>query len=239
MKKEKIEKLHIELLKLLKDFDKLCTVNKINYSLFGGTLIGAIRHNGFIPWDDDADIIMERQDYDMLLKVLPEEFEVIRYPWVPRFKSKTNNLFVDLFVFDHTSNNENLQKLHVLELKLLQGTLKNSINFKKGGLVLIALSVITYLVGLPFSKTFKLKIYDSIATKYNFHNTNYILSTLDQFRYIHKILPSSVIKSYINVPFVDTELKIMQGYDIYLKMFYGDYMQLPPEHLQKPEHGNV
>lgn len=56
----------------MKDIDKVCTENHIKYWLYAGTLIGAVRHNGFIPWDDDLDVAMLREDYERFLKVAPK-----------------------------------------------------------------------------------------------------------------------------------------------------------------------
>ncbi len=60
------------MIQLLVEFDKVCTKHKINYFVFGGTMIGAIRHRGFIPWDDDVDVIVPRKDYDLLKKIAYE-----------------------------------------------------------------------------------------------------------------------------------------------------------------------
>ena len=57
---------------IMKDIDKVCTENHIKYWLYAGTLIGAVRHNGFIPWDDDLDVAMLREDYERFLKVAPK-----------------------------------------------------------------------------------------------------------------------------------------------------------------------
>ena len=70
-----MQKLHNVELELLTEFDRICRKYNIPYSIDGGTLLGAIRHNGFIPWDDDADVIMNRHAYQRFLEVLDEELD--------------------------------------------------------------------------------------------------------------------------------------------------------------------
>lgn len=70
---EKLKKLQNVLLMILKDVDAVCRKNRINYILIGGSLIGCVRHNGFIPWDDDVDIAMTRKDYERFRKAIKKE----------------------------------------------------------------------------------------------------------------------------------------------------------------------
>ena len=67
---EKLKGIHKDMLMLLKKFHKVCSENNIKYSLHGGTLLGAIREKGFIPWDDDIDISITRAEYEKLRKVM-------------------------------------------------------------------------------------------------------------------------------------------------------------------------
>lgn len=73
-----VRELQLELLKILVEIDTFCKKNDIRYSLYAGTLLGAVRHHGFIPWDDDADICMPRDQYEKFLicweKEHPEGF---------------------------------------------------------------------------------------------------------------------------------------------------------------------
>lgn len=68
-----LEKVHRANLRLLKEIDRICRKYKISYMLDSGTLLGAVRHEGFIPWDDDVDLAFTRANYEMFLKVAPRE----------------------------------------------------------------------------------------------------------------------------------------------------------------------
>lgn len=70
---EDLRELHKVLLDVLLEFDRLCRANNIKYSLAYGSMLGAIRHKGFIPWDDDVDVIMDRENFDRFCKVCPKE----------------------------------------------------------------------------------------------------------------------------------------------------------------------
>ena len=70
-----LKKLHDEEVKILDEIVRICSKNNLEYFLIGGTLLGAIRHKGFIPWDDDLDIAMPREDYEKFLKIAEQELE--------------------------------------------------------------------------------------------------------------------------------------------------------------------
>lgn len=235
-----IKNLHNKLLILLKDLDSICTANNIKYSLFAGTMIGAIRHKGFIPWDDDADIVFERKEYEKFLKVIPDNFAISSNNlWVTRFVSKNNiEICIDIFVFDNISHSKISQKSQIFGLKIIQGTLKGQITKDKGLFGYVFTSML-YVVGLFFSKKFKLRMYYKLATLNKNKDADYMFSSLDKYSYIGKILPKTIINTYSKVDFETTQLMILDGYDTYLKLFYGDYMQLPPIEKQVPEHGNL
>ncbi len=236
---KKIKDLHDELLVLLKDIDRICTNNNIKYSLFAGTLIGAVRHQGFIPWDDDADVVFEREEYEKFIRVLPSEFEIVKELWVPHFKNKSKDIFVDVFVFDNISDVPSKQKKQILKLKFLQGTLKKKLTLSKGGIPGKFLSALTYMIGLPFGQKAKQEKYDAVARQLRNENTAYVFSSLDQFKYISHILPKAIFNSYKKIRFEDTELMVMDNYHEYLTKFYGDYMKLPDEDKRIPEHGST
>ena len=73
---KKVQKIELE---LLLEFDRICRKNNIKYSITGGTLLGAVRHGGFIPWDDDADVSMLRVEYEKFVKVCDTELDKSRF----------------------------------------------------------------------------------------------------------------------------------------------------------------
>ena len=120
--------LHEELLLLLKKFDGVCRRNDIKYSLHGGTLLGAVREKGFIPWDDDADISLTRENFSKLRNVFDnvkstdelyfdEVSSTVVMIWLRR--NGKIPVWIDIFIYDYISENFFLQKLKILGLVLL------------------------------------------------------------------------------------------------------------------------
>lgn len=123
-------------LKLLREVDRICEKYGLNYSLSGGTLLGAIRHKDFIPWDDDIDLDLKREDFNKLIKVLPDElgedFEFLNYDsygeyhcdFIPRIfykKSKAVNSFSTDGGKNNFANDERMNRVFI-ELYCLHDT---------------------------------------------------------------------------------------------------------------------
>src|SRR5690606_39008251 len=131
-------------LEILLEINKICIKHNIKYILFGGTLLGSVRHSGFIPWDDDIDLAMDRENYDKFLKVAREEiddrytfqhyetdrktifpFLKIRKKGTKLIETVTENLdmdhgiFVDIFPLDDYEINNNKIKFKVILIKLI------------------------------------------------------------------------------------------------------------------------
>lgn len=138
-----LKEVHEANLKILKEIDRICRKYKIKYMLDAGTLLGAVRHKGFIPWDDDADIVLNRSDYEAFIKVvgreLPDGMKLLKpsdlgngfYDFTARiiyeksqmheeneemqfYGGKLNHLWVDLFVLDKLPKNKLAAKLILL-----------------------------------------------------------------------------------------------------------------------------
>ena len=146
---EKLKQLHDLTFEMLKTIDALCQKHGITYYLEGGTLLGAVRHKDFIPWDDDADLSMRRADFKKFLEVaheLPEPYELVLpsdycgyfFDFVPRIihkdaplreeteedlaqKSRQNRIAVDIFLLDETSDSAFAHKIMAIREKMIYG----------------------------------------------------------------------------------------------------------------------
>ena len=132
-----IQEIHKNLLELIVQFDKICIDNNIHYTLHGGSLLGAIREHGFIPWDDDIDTAMVRSEFKKLEEVLKDNAEFYIYGDIKKqFRRKNDgSMWIDIFVCDYISNSlEKKRKLLSLTVLDIMYKDKNSIklvNFKK------------------------------------------------------------------------------------------------------------
>ena len=233
------------LLSMLKDIDSICKTKGIQYSLTGGSLLGCIRHKGFIPWDDDMDIMVDRNNYKLLCEAISEndKFQMVRGPFLQKIealgitseKEKTH-LLVDIFILDHLPDNSIKAKLKIICLKFLQGVLKEKPSYKDMSIVYKMLVFITFLLGRLFPRKSKLKMYDAISTWGNSGCSEYISITNDGFRLLNIKHKSNLLDTYEYLKFEDTSFMCVSRFDEYLKTRYGDYMKWPEESKRVPTH---
>lgn len=233
--------LQLRMLEMLKYIDEVCRANGIHYWLSSGTALGAVRHGGFIPWDDDADVEFLRRDYKKFRKavlanphprfVLQDHTTDPDYPGVLAklrdkdsiiFEGKIgedklafNGAFIDLFCIEPS----NTPKLTYLSHKIQLATL--------------------YRVGMISNKALRrtlLKINRAIVCGVIFPIMSAYGRIGNKSRLRHAIgsgfpKPRSLedIKEVIYIPFEDTQLPVPKGYDSYLRQMFGDYMALPAE----------
>lgn len=239
---------------ILKDFIAICEENNIEYFIYGGSALGAVRHGGFIPWDDDIDIIMFRKDYEKFKKVALSEPNN-KYNFLT---SKTKDYFflfskimlkntifeewwvnqvdfdlgidIDIFVLDKVPDNKLKRFFHVKRCRVLDRLLAMSVIKFKGYPPLVQALANT---GHAFLKLFNISresLFDKthkLLDKYNDKDCECVcdISALHHPQ-IYKI---SDFKPGKTIMFEDVEVHCPNNLDSILTQIYGDYMKLPPE----------
>lgn len=245
------------ILMIAKDVDKLCKENNIEYYLLGGSCIGAIRHQGFIPWDDDLDIMMTRDNYEKFIKIARSKLSPNKYilqeglkDW-PLYFSKVrlkgtyihepedeyasfdmHGIYLDVFALDNVSNNNLIATLQYFLAKYflsyqLGERSYKSASFKKK--ILIFLSN-------PLKIKFLRKIVLQFIERYNKTTTQRLGFFYSNARLRNAIIPKSIYGIPKYVKFEDTELPVPEKFHDYLTQMFGDYMKLPPENQRIGHH---
>ena len=257
---ENIRELQLRTLEVLKVIDEICQKHNINYSLFGGTIIGAIVHNGFIPWDDDIDLVMDRENYNRFKDIcrieLPEKYEFKDYfeddsmfvlfakiidsstTCIMRGPDNTKiitGFFVDITVLDNIPSNIILRKIQYSISLLCLLFVSKTIPKNKGKIIKFISKILICI--LPNSLTKKVVKY---GYRYitSFKRTR--RSFLDEIIAINapKInLPPDTMDSFIKVQFEGMLFPVFSRYHEYLiKRYKRDYTTLPPIEERIPHH---
>ena len=242
----------IELLQFMKEVDKVFEKNGIQYSLCGGTLLGAIRHNGFIPWDDDLDIMCDRHNFEKMLSLFNSGVDVISFTdsmlvikrilWVYRIQRKEDHrdglsaATVDVMVMDNCPDNSLVRIFKVMMIKILQGMMHEKLEFDGKSFFMKLCLIVTFALGKFFSDAFKFRIYNRVSQIGNKKKTQFLTGYNDLFKTLNCRYDGNLMQYIVKHPFEDTVFPITHKYDSYIKTQYGDYLTPPPENERVPIH---
>lgn len=238
------------LLVIIKAIDEVCKRNDIPYYLFGGSALGARRHKGFIPWDDDLDIALLPEDYERFLIVAKKELDPNRYyiqegkiDWPEDFSkvklkgthirehgeyhisSDSDGIFLDVFRLDYAPKSRIKRFVQYFFGKLILID-----NLKKRGYKANSVSKKLVLLLSTFLDNGIIKKWRyNQYYKYNTFPSDWISRVLGETRFNSAFLPKDVFGKPVYVPFEGVMLPVPEKLDEYLSITYGNYMQLPPE----------
>lgn len=245
---EQLKRLQQIQLDMLLEVKRICEKHNIRYSLIGGTLLGAIRHKGYIPWDDDADIGMLREDYEKFRVVCETELNIEKYyfqddrnteeyRWGYGKLRRKNTLFlrenqehlkfgqevfIDIFPLDYAPDNMLLRRLHMFRCFCIRKILWAPVG------MLVEKNVLKRLLYKRLSAISKGRIYRQYYKYVNSRKpSNTVRLNLFPTRKPYGF-PIRFFEELMEVTFEGNAFLGSKYYNEYLTIKYGDYMQLPP-----------
>lgn len=247
MDKGTLDKLHSIELEILIEVDRICKKHGIKYFLDSGSALGAIRHKGFIPWDDDIDIAMLREDYDNFCMIAPYELRDCFF-----FQSIESDLHYNKFHVKVRKNDTKYVESRIAGREMHQGVFIDIVAFDKvpkhffritNAFVFFMRRAVSYdhekeflprncfksIISKIIAGKNPLLRYHKVCTMFEKLKKNYMYMAFEYPVYQHFVFPSRVFSGTKEVEFEGHYFPIVSGYDEYLSIMYGDYMQLPPE----------
>lgn len=262
---KQLRDIQLKSLEILKVFKKFCDENNLLFYFCGGCCIGTVRNKGFIPWDDDIDVFMPRDDYEKLSELWNKEMAGTKYKYC---KSNSNIFLRSLisyvsdeettFIKERQSDldishgirieiipldgcptgriKRKIQMMHALMYQLLM----NQESFTSKGKILKCISKIILVFTFTWHIRYKLaKHAEKKMTKYKISDCDKITELTTRYQYMVNEYPKEIFASAVYKEFEGEMMPIPIGYDTYLKMAFGDYMKLPPKDKQIPKHEAV
>lgn len=249
----KLKQLKITLIEILEEIDKVCERNHIPYVLVGGTLLGAKRHGGFIPWDDDLDIAMLRSDYESFERIAASElpdtlylrnFHTDKNYYLPFGKvckkgtsyitdidssqTSNNEIFVDIFPLDFAEKENSLfQKFQALIVKGLKSVIirKKKMKVKSTSFSVKVLQLVCF--SLPTQTLMGLQ--EKVMKLCRAETARYIVNLGSNYSYIKQTMPREVYYPTVKIEFEGKKFQAPANVEYYLRRIYGPkYMELPP-----------
>lgn len=245
------------------NFKNVCSKNHLRFYLSNGTLLGAVKYKGFIPWDDDIDVFMPREDYDRLMKVTDFDdgiYELMAKEKDPRWRvpyakikdkrtyvqettadfGVENGLSIDVFPLDNWSEHKKRAVTQArycgLMRRFLTASIEKTFKTPRTGIKKFILFMIWKYSHFKGTDYFYNKIMKVIREENKSRTSQYQGSVAWSLYGEKEVIPSDIFLDVEEVTFRGEQFFAPSGYDAYLRNLYGDYEQDPPAERQKSHH---
>ncbi len=261
---ELLKRLHLTLQEMLDEVVRICEENGLRYYLHFGTLLGAVRHKGPIPWDDDLDIVMPRSDYEVLKALLLarsgdelyhihcfENDKAMCRPFMrirkrgtiyrresdSRVGMRDVGAWLDICPFDDIPQSSGVRcHLYIKLVSLLMRLISNKAQLDmRGGR---AYAKVVHLLLRPFSRERLHDLLERLIRHWDGTNCDYYVFWNTPYNIEDEIMPKAWYEQTAEMEYGGKKYKVPKEWDKVLTQLYGDYMTLPPVEKRKP-HGGV
>lgn len=254
----------VKLLEMLEWFHNYCHEHHITYYIVGGSMLGAMRHGGFIPWDDDIDVAVPRPDYRKLLETFNTQIDhyYLESPYTGNSdyyytyaklydtnttlveKTKRNcrrGLYIDVFPLDGVGRTEeemktNFVKVDRLNMFLMTRTcaIEKRRGFGKNAAIVASRLIPSFMVN---DRDLVIKV-DRTAASFGYDNCKYVANLMGAYR-IKEVMEKRIFGQPTEYKFENIIVDGVERYDEFLTNIYGDWKKLPPVDKRKTAHNYI
>lgn len=263
---ETLQELKNTMLEIMIDFDSFCKVHDLSYFLIGGTLLGAVRHKGFIPWDDDLDVVMPRDDYERFIalfsfedkdKYFVQSIETDKNYWLPFAKLRKNNtlyddlptryvkshrgIFIDIFPLDHAKEPDNKKQASKVRLaKAIRkiADFKTTALFSKdsGNTLKYVVKKTIATLFKPFSTQQLLIMQKKILTSLGTEKSEYYINVGSQYHFKKQTMPKSIYHPAKQLEFEGHQFDVPGQYETVLERIFSKNYMELPPENKRQTH---